>query len=185
MGVGPLLAQGSADPGDVQPPRFLPRLEWELTAHFNWVDGRVATGTYRSGNRIHNEIAGGEFRGPRLRGRILPGGGDWATMTPATEEFGKPAGPNRFIAFDARYIFETDDGESIYVVNVGGLGAGPEAQAERRVPKGGPVYAVSQPRFDVRTDSRYAFLGRNIFVAFSVGRPADTMMHVFRATLGG
>jgi hypothetical protein len=66
------------------------------------------------GERRIINIKGGSFSGPKLSGRVLPGGADW-----------------QIIRFDgiteveARYTLETDDGALIYVSNWG-LRHGPE-----------------------------------------------------------
>src|SRR6478735_544420 len=53
-------------------------------------------------------ITGGKFSGPRLSGRILPGGADWQLIRADGVAF-----------LDARYTLETSDGALIYVSNQG------------------------------------------------------------------
>ena len=53
-------------------------------------------------------ITGGKFSGPRLSGRILPGGADWQLIRADGVAF-----------LDARYTLETGDGALIYVSNQG------------------------------------------------------------------
>src|SRR3990172_1328457 len=48
-------------------------------------------------------VKGGTFEGPRLKGTILQGGGDWATMR-----------PDAAIQLDVRATVQTDDGAMIY-----------------------------------------------------------------------
>jgi hypothetical protein len=60
------------------------------------------------GRRRIIPVLGGRFEGPRLRGRILPGGADWQIVrADGTAEL------------DARYTLETDTGALIYVSNRG------------------------------------------------------------------
>ena len=60
------------------------------------------------GRRRIIPVLGGRFEGPRIRGRILPGGADWQILrTDGTAEL------------DARYTLETDQGAFIYVSNRG------------------------------------------------------------------
>jgi hypothetical protein len=61
-------------------------------------------------------ILGGSFSGPDISGTILPFGGDFQTI--------KPGGQ---IDLDARYLLKTDEGELIYVSNIGNRYVGPEA----------------------------------------------------------
>ncbi len=56
------------------------------------------------GTRLILYITGGKFEGPRLRGAVLPGGGDWFVQR-----------PDGFGALDVRGVIKTDDGELIYV----------------------------------------------------------------------
>ena len=56
------------------------------------------------GTRILAVVTGGSFEGPRLKGKIWAGGGDWALR-----------GPDGVARLDVRATFETDDGALIYV----------------------------------------------------------------------
>ena len=49
-------------------------------------------------------VKGGTFEGPRMRGEILPGGGDWALIR-----------PDGALQLDVRATVRTDDGDTIYV----------------------------------------------------------------------
>jgi hypothetical protein len=55
-------------------------------------------------------ITGGTFRGPRLKGRVLPGGGDWLAVR-----------PDGSAILDVRACLETDDGAIIYTYYSGRL----------------------------------------------------------------
>jgi Protein of unknown function (DUF3237) len=57
------------------------------------------------GDRIVVHVTGGQFKGPRIRGRILPSGGDWLLLR-----------PDGIGVVDVRLVLETDDGERIYMV---------------------------------------------------------------------
>ncbi|MGA2879429.1 MAG: DUF3237 domain-containing protein [Bryobacteraceae bacterium] len=65
-------------------------------------------GQTQAGHRRVVAIAGGRVSGPRLQGRVLPGGGDWQILR-----------PDGTADLDARYTIQTDDGALIYVVNRG------------------------------------------------------------------
>lgn len=58
------------------------------------------------GERLHIPIPGGRVFGPKLSGRILPGGSDWPVI-----------GPDGHSRIEAHYTIEADDGTLIYVVN--------------------------------------------------------------------
>ena len=56
------------------------------------------------GVRVAVSVEGGKFEGPRLRGRILPSGGDWLLRD------------NKGVTrLDVRATFQTDDGALIYM----------------------------------------------------------------------
>src|SRR5215469_10775726 len=57
-------------------------------------------------------ITGGEFRGERLSGTILAGGGNWPLS-------GLSQDGQTFGTFDARSVWETNDGALVYVTYTG------------------------------------------------------------------
>jgi hypothetical protein len=81
-------------------------------------------------------ITGGSFVGPRLRGKVLPGGADWNTRLSPT-----------LSRACARYWLQTDDGAIIAVYNDGLL----DAQTK-------PGALCTTPRFECDMDGSYAFL---------------------------
>jgi len=86
-------------------------------------------------------ITGGTFEGPRLRGRVLPGGADWNTRISATAS-----------RVCARYWLQTDDGAVICVHNEGLLDAADDPDGFR-----------TTPRFLCALDGPYAFLAEGRF----------------------
>src|SRR5690606_751749 len=60
------------------------------------------------GQRRVISLLGGTVEGPQLKGRILPGGADFQSIRSAT-----------FTDIHARYVIETDAGETVYVENTG------------------------------------------------------------------
>jgi len=108
-------------------------------------------------------IAGGTFSGPRLSGRILPGGADWQVIRADGVAY-----------LDARYTLETDDGVLIYVNNKG-YRHGPK-EAMERLSRGDEVdpaliYTRSTPWFETSAP-QYAWLNRTICVGTGVRRAA-------------
>lgn len=107
-------------------------------------------------------IKQGWFEGPRLRGRVLPGGGDWPTLSKTGTQ-----------AVDARVVWQTDDGALLYLAYGGRIAVPLELQAELADPVRGP--AVDPRRYYFRTapmfetaDPRYAWL--NDILCIAVGR---------------
>jgi len=83
-------------------------------------------GVTQNGHRRVTPIHGGRVTGPRLQGRIVPGGADWQILH-----------SDGAASLDARYTIETDDGALIYVVNRGVRHGPPEVLA--RLNRGEPV----------------------------------------------
>ncbi|MGD9764148.1 MAG: DUF3237 domain-containing protein [Candidatus Binatia bacterium] len=135
----------------------------------------VEVGMGPIGNRMFFEITGGTFEGPRLRGKILTGGGDWLILD--------SAGVARL---DVRGVFETHDGAHIYVQYPGiivfdektqaALAGGPATQY-------GDTHWVTQPRFETG-DPRYAWLNNVMAVGEGHAVPNAVEYRVFEC-IGG
>src|SRR5882672_3002246 len=108
-------------------------------------------------------ITGGTFSGPRLSGRILPGGADWQVVR-----------ADGVACLDARYTLETADGALIYVNNRG-YRHGPKDVIER-LARGEDVdpalyYMRATPWFETSAPA-YAWLNRTVCVASGARRVA-------------
>ena len=120
-------------------------------------------GAVPHGARVTAPITGGEFEGPRLLGRVLPGGGDWTLLR-----------SDSVLELDLRVTLQTDDGALIHVASFGLRHGPPDVLAA--LGRGEPVdpasyYFRTTPRFETG-DPRYAFLNR--LLAVSTGdRRAD------------
>ena len=75
-------------------------------------------GAVPHGIRVIAPITGGTFEGPRLRGKVLPGGGDWLLTR-----------PDGVLELDLRITLETDDGALIYMTSSGLRHGPPEVLA--------------------------------------------------------
>jgi hypothetical protein len=136
----------------------MPRLEYLMTYRADLKDP-VDIGAVPSGNRRIFDVTGGSFEGPRLKGRLLPSGGDWLLI--GTDGIGR---------LDVRGTFETEDGAHVYaqyfgvlVLNeavMGSLTQGRETQY-------GDTYFMTQPRFETGHPD-YTWL--NSVVAIAEGR---------------
>jgi hypothetical protein len=122
------------------------------------------------GRRRIINITGGNFAGPRLAGRILPGGADWQLIRADGVAY-----------LDARYTLETNDGALIYVNNKG-YRHGPKDVIERMA-KGEDVdpalyYMRATPWFETSAPA-YAWLNRTICVASGARRPAGVELDFY------
>ena len=106
-------------------------------------------GTVPHGVRSIVPVTGGDFEGPRLRGKVLPGGSDWLLLR-----------PDGVVELDLRITLETDDHALIYMT-FQGLRHGD--------------YFRTLPRFETSTEA-YAFLNRIVSAGVGEARP-DGAVH--------
>jgi hypothetical protein len=124
-----------------------------------------------SGTRMFREIAGGTVEGPLLRGEVLSGGGDWATI-----------GADGFLRLDVRAQMRTGDGAHVYVQYDGVLELNePVVTADSS--DGGETafddqYWRTAPRFETG-DERYVWLTQATFVARGRIHPEGVAYEVF------
>jgi hypothetical protein len=81
---------------------FEPKLEHIFDIHIDLETPQIV-GQTPAGMRQVYVVKGGTVDGPRLKGELLPGGGDWGTMR-----------PDGCIQLDVRATMRTDDGALIY-----------------------------------------------------------------------
>ena len=111
-------------------------------------------------------IVGGEVRGDKVNGKVLPFGADFQIIR-----------PNELIDLEAKYAFETDDGAVVYVENKG-IRFGP-VELLQKLKRGEPVdpkliYFRTVPKFETG-HVNYRWLMEHIFVA-SAARHADRVV---------
>jgi hypothetical protein len=112
------------------------------------------------GTRLTFPITGGSFEGERVRGKVLPGGGDWVTKR-----------ADGVFELDLRITLETDDGALIHMTFDGIRDDGAP----------GAPYFRTLPRFET-ADAKYAFLNR--LLAVGVGEiSAAGPVHVIEEIL--
>ncbi len=127
------------------------------------VAGVQKIGAVPHGSRVTAPITSGHFEGPRLRGKVLPGGGDWTLLR-----------RDGVLELDLRVTLETDDGALIHMASFG-LRHGPEdvtaALARGETVDPSSYYFRTTIRFDTG-HPKYAFLNRLLAVSRGDRRPA-------------
>jgi hypothetical protein len=118
-------------------------------------------------------IAGGDVLGPRIRGKVLPGGADHQLIR-----------ADGVTDLQARYVIETEDAHLIYVENSGVRYGPPELMEKLR--RGEPVdpaliYFRTTPRFETAAP-QYEWLMRNLFVCSGARFPDRVEMRFFQVT---
>src|ERR1700685_2664146 len=83
-----------------------PELEFIFSARVT-VDPPQELGDIGKGRRRIVPITGGDFDGPLLHGKVLPGGADWQILR-----------DDGVAELEARYTLQTDDGALIHVRNL-------------------------------------------------------------------
>jgi hypothetical protein len=113
-------------------------------------------GAVPHGTRVIAPITSGTFEGPRLRGKVLPGGSDWTLSR-----------SDAVLELDLRLTLETDDGALISMTSFGLRHGPPEVLAA--LARGESVdpssyYFRTAPRFETSAPA-YAFLNRLLAIA--------------------
>ncbi|MFC9997601.1 DUF3237 domain-containing protein [Nocardia sp. NPDC127526] len=121
----------------------------------------LATG----GGRVLFRAGGGSFAGPKLRGEVVPGGGDWATFR-----------PDGSMTLDVRLTLRTEDG-ALVQMTYGGRWVMPE---EVRAEIGDPAtrHLVDPARYYFRTAPLFEtgardYLWLNDIVCVGTGYPVE------------
>jgi hypothetical protein len=132
------------------------------------------TGAAHFGRRMIAVVTSGEFQGDRLKGRVLSGGGDWATVE---ESHDVPR-------LDARVTWETHDGAKIYVSYRGILR--PLSEAREQALRGAKTPSEDATRLYFRTspnfetgDSRYRWLNDVTAIGKGAIIPGGVQYEVF------
>jgi hypothetical protein len=116
-------------------------------------------GVTPAGHRRIVRVTGGTFEGPKMRGTVLGGGGDWLV--------GRGDGTR---ALDVRITLKTDDGALIYSHYPGVFHGAPavmERLARGELVDPGEYYFRTAPLFETAAE-RYAWLNR--LLAIGIGR---------------
>jgi hypothetical protein len=126
------------------------------------VVGPRKIGVVPRGTRVIAPIASGHFEGPRLRGKVLPGGGDWTLLR-----------RDGVLELDLRLTLETDDGALVHMTSFGLRHGPPEviaALARGESVDASTYYFRTTPRFET-AHPKYAFLNHLLAVATGDRRP--------------
>ena len=150
------------------------------TAEFEVSGGIFAIGQSPFGDQRIGYVTGGRFFGPRMNGTILPGGGNWSRSGRLPDQAASVG------TFDARAVWQADDGALIYL-SYGGRTMIPDAvRAEFADPAAPPVdparyYLRIAPTFETASPA-WAWL--NGIVAIGVGERTEFgVRHVLHEVL--
>ena len=144
-------------------PELQTRYVFTITARIAEV---TSAGDIGTGVRRIIPIIGGEVKGERINGKVLPFGADFQIIR-----------PSELIELEAKYAFETDDGAVVYVENKG-IRFGP-VELLHKLKRGEPVdpkliYFRTVPKFETGAE-KYRWLMEHIFIG-SAARHADRVV---------
>ena len=147
-----------------------PKLEFVFAAHVT-VDAPLDLGDVGKGGRRIIPISGGDFVGPHLRAKVLPGGADWQVLrTDGVAEL------------EARYTLRTDDGALIYVRNLAFRHGPPDVIAALAAgrPADPASYYFRGATFFETSAARYAWLTKHIIICTGAREPAGVKLNFYR-----
>lgn len=127
-------------------------------------------GAVPHGARTIVPISGGTFEGPLLRGRVLPGGGDWTLLR-----------SDGVLELDLRLTLETDDAALVHLTSFGMRHGPPEvlaALARGEAVDSASYYFRTTPRFETGS-AKYAFLNRLIAVSTGDRKPTGPVYTIY------
>jgi hypothetical protein len=123
------------------------------TVEFEVGGGIFGIGASPFGEQRIGYISGGRFFGPRINGIVLPGGGNWSRG-------GRLGSGEAVGTFDARAVWQTDDGALISLSYTGRTmvpddvralfadPAAPPVDASRYYLRIAPVFETASPKYD-------------------------------------
>lgn len=148
----------------------LPQLEFIFAADVT-VDAPLDGGNVGKGTRRFVPIAGGEVSGPKVRGEVLRGGGDWQVIR-----------DDGVAELEARYTLQTDDGALIFVRNYG-LRHGPP-QVIAALAAGQAVdhasYYFRGATFFETSAAQYVWLTKQIIICVGEREPARVRLKFYQ-----
>jgi hypothetical protein len=133
----PWLSSAQTASGTAATPDATPKLELAFEETVT-LDKSVNVGDTAYGHRQFVPITGGSVSGPKLKGKVLPGGWDWQLQL-----------PNGCMSLSADYKLQADDGTIIYVSNKGMLCGGGKRVLTR------PVFEAPTGAYDWLTTGTF------------------------------
>ena len=165
-----VFALAAVSMGQSPSPPLAPKLEFAFEVRAK-VAAPTVVGSVPGGTRRIVDVLGGTFQGPKVKGKIRPGGADWQIIR-----------PDGFTEVDARYTLETDKGELIYVSNVGVRTAPPEVLAKLnagQVVDQALIYFRTVPKMETAAPG-LQWLTRSIFVCTGERYPDAVVIRFWR-----
>lgn len=135
------------------------------------VEPAQVIGATPAGKRYIAYVTGGTFEGPHIKGRALPGGGDWVLVR-----------PDHVFQLDVRLTLQTDDDALIYTTYRGARHGSREVM--NRIGAGEPVdvdeyYFRTTPYFETGSET-YGWLNGIVSVGIGQDIPGGVIYRLYR-----
>ena len=162
-----LAATAAVQTSAAQKPEPTAHTRFAFEAHVTVATPQIIGQSSRGLRRVV-PITGGTFEGPRIRGRVVPGGADWQVVR-----------PDGVLSVEAKYTLETSDGVLIMVTNCG-MRHGPPEVIEK-LSRGEAVdpsryYFRTVADFEVSLESAHAWLNRAMFIGVAERLPGAAIV---------
>ena len=131
-----------------------PHLEHLYDMHVD-LEAPQVIGAAPAGHRQIFIVTGGTLEGPRIKGTVLPGGGDWALMR-----------TDGAVQLDVRATMRTDDGALVYAAYTGLIILSPDVLGRIMGGEDVPLaeyYFYTNPMYQTAAES-YAWLNQTIAI---------------------
>ncbi len=155
------------------PHPFAPRFEFAFTVGITLGHARYLQPSHTGMTRAAVYAVDGYLEGPGISGKVIPmSGGDFPLVR-----------ADGVIDFDARYMFELDDGTVVYLQSRGYRWARTpeiaEAMSRNEPAEPDDYYMRVSPKFDVPA-GKWEWLSKHIFVGVAEKIPGANRIHYFR-----
>ena len=165
-----LAATAAVQASAAQKPESTARTRFAFEARVTVATPQIIGQSSRGLRRVV-PITGGTFEGPRIRGRVVPGGADWQVVR-----------PDGVLSLEAKYTLEASDGALIMVTNRG-MRHGPPDVIEK-LTRGEAVdpsryYFRTVAEFEVALESAHAWLNRAMFIGIAERLPGAAIVRFY------
>ena len=143
-GQPPATAPAATELGAMPTEAQFPKVEFVFEERVTLAPATVL-GNLPSGQRQYIPITGGTIKGPKLNGRVIPGGWDYQNRL-----------AQGCFSMTADYFLEADDGTVIHILNESFSCGAPGPGGQR---------SFFHPQFEAPVDSAYAWMNGGSFVA--------------------
>lgn len=149
-----------------------PGLEFAFEVRVQVADPVVVADLPSGQRRRIIDILGGTAEGPSFKGTVLPGGADWQLIRQS----------DGYTDIDARYTIRTEDGNLIYVSNIGIRHASPDVMARLNageVVDQSAIYFRAIPKFETDAPG-LEWLMTHIFVSTGERYPNGVVIRFWK-----